>query len=113
MELALRFAVQMEAESQSLLEVPDSVDHGVGWSEQFVAGRRDVQCELANAAEFSEECFRIQQPGIGHFLGWNELRIHHGRVCARWRGAGKTSIASLTSAGHEGEAIRFYMTYIV
>ena len=65
-ELALLFAVQMVAVSQAFFEIPDGADHAVGGADEFIAGRRDPQREIADARQFTQECFRIEQPGVGH-----------------------------------------------
>jgi hypothetical protein len=48
-----------QAKAQAFLEVPNCIDHAVGWSDEFVARCRDVQSEVANSCEFREKCFRI------------------------------------------------------
>ena len=45
-ELALRFAVEMEAETQLLFEMPDGVDYTVDRTVLFVSSWRDPQHEL-------------------------------------------------------------------
>ena len=42
-ELALRFAMQMEAKSEALFEISNCIDYGVGRTDQFVARCGDSQ----------------------------------------------------------------------
>ena len=69
MKLALCFAVEMKAVTQSLLEIPNRVDHSVGWSDEFVASWWAVECELADSCEFVEQRFRIKQPRVWKLIG--------------------------------------------
>jgi hypothetical protein len=68
-ELALFFAVQMVAEPQAFFEIPNGVDDRVGWTDKFVARGGDSQREIADACEFSQECFRIELAGVWHLFG--------------------------------------------
>ncbi len=77
-KLAFLFAVEMQAESHALLEIPNSVDHTIYWTDQFVADRGDAEGELADAVQFCQEGFGIELPWVGHFLG-ADVRWCHGQ----------------------------------
>ena len=87
-ELALFFAVQMVAEPQAFFEIPNGVDDRVGWTDKFVARGGDSQREIADACEFSEECFRIELAGVWHLFRAKAGRFHRWKSWGGWRGHG-------------------------
>jgi hypothetical protein len=64
-ELALPFAVEMEAETQLLFEMPDGIDYSVDRTVLFVSSWRDPQHELTYSCDFSQEGLGIELPGVG------------------------------------------------
>ena len=67
---AVRGVAVLGEEFQALLDIPNGVDHAVRGTDHLDVGCGDVECELADACEFFEERFGIEQPMIiGKMLG--------------------------------------------
>jgi len=73
---AVRGVAVLDEELQAFLDVPNGINDGLNGTVLVVPSWRDLECELADACEFFEELFGIEQPMIiGKML---EAGVHVG-----------------------------------
>jgi hypothetical protein len=78
---SLTLAVQMEAVSQPLFEVPYAVDDAVDWPNDVISHWWDAEREFADPSEFREQAFGVEEPWIRQLLGRDSLwRVHTART---------------------------------
>jgi hypothetical protein len=63
-KIALRLAVQMEAVSESFLEVPQGVYNAVDRTENIISRRWNLEREAADPAKLRKQAFSVEKPRI-------------------------------------------------
>jgi hypothetical protein len=77
---ALRVGLQMQAVTQSLLEVPNGVDYGIDRAVLFVTRWWDEQRKLADSGEFLKQRFGVEQPWVWKLIGAKMVGVHFDRL---------------------------------